>query len=198
MSEQQLYDEILKQKEQLQNLLQEHWELYSSMDTWFFWFNLATIIIPLIILYFLIDRRRLFEICFYGYTAHILWLNTDIVLSNNNYLTHPHSISHILPQGFTITAVLFPVVFMLLYQYCTNNEKNFYLYAIIVSIIFACGAGGISGFVDLLRMHKGMNFFYLTLIDIVIAFIALWATKLFQRIKHRTKQTSFNRKADEK
>lgn len=183
MNEQELYNKIREQKEQLAQLEQEHWQLFSSIDTWYFWVNLGTIVIPLVILYFVIDRTRLFEIAFFGYSTHLLWLITDTVLSANNYLNHPHTFFYFLPEGVTVTTVLFPVVFMLVYQYCTNNKKNFYLYAIVASVIFAFGLGSISDSIDLFRMHKGMNLFYLTLIDIAIAFIAYWATNIFLMIK---------------
>ncbi|WP_010531311.1 hypothetical protein [Lentibacillus jeotgali] len=185
MNEQELYHKIFEQKEQLEYLLKEHWQLFSNMGTWFFWFNLVTIITPLIILYFTVDRKRLFEVAFYGYSTHLLWLNTDMVLTANNYFNHPHSISYILPEGVSVTAVLFPVIFMLLYQYCTNNGKNYYLYAIVSSAIFAFGFGYFAESVDLLRMHKGMNLFYLTIIDIAISLIAFWVTKLFLFIKNQ-------------
>ncbi|SFB30209.1 hypothetical protein SAMN04488072_11456 [Lentibacillus halodurans] len=183
MNEQELYYRILEQKEQLQYLLKEHWQLFSNMSTWFFWFNLATVIIPLVILYFSIDRKRLFEVAFYGYSMHVLWLNIDMILTGNNYFNHPHSLFYILPEGVSVTSVFLPVVFMLLYQHCTNNGKNFYLYATVTSTIFAFGFGFFAESVDLLRMHKGMNLFYLTLIDIAAAFIAYWATNIFLMIK---------------
>ncbi|MFC7062089.1 CBO0543 family protein [Halobacillus seohaensis] len=183
MNETQLSNKIFEQKEQLNSLISKYYELYSGMDTWYLWFNIASILIPLIILYFKIDKKRLFEISFFGYTAHLLWANIDSVLSANNYLVHPHTLTHLTPTGITITAVLFPVTFMLLYQYCTNKEKSFYIYAIIFSLIFAYGFGGFSKAVDLLKMHKGMNLTYLFLIDIAVAFTALWVTKLFRKFK---------------
>ncbi len=64
MRENQLYEEIYKQKEQLSHLISNYWNSYSGIDTWFFWFNIASVLVPLIILYFKIDKSRLFEICF--------------------------------------------------------------------------------------------------------------------------------------
>ncbi|UJL47276.1 hypothetical protein KFZ58_05025 [Virgibacillus sp. NKC19-16] len=183
MSEAQMYQRIYELREQLSDAYSNYWNLYSDMSTWFFWFNLASVVIPFIILYFAIDRERLFEISFYGYTVHVLWSNVDNFLTAQNYLSHPHTLTGFIPAGVTVTAVVLPVTFMLLYQYCTNKGKNFYLYAIVASFIFGCGFGGISMIVDLLRMHNGMNLFYLFLIDIVVAFLALWMTRLFFKIK---------------
>ncbi|MFD2924040.1 hypothetical protein [Halobacillus naozhouensis] len=185
MRETQLYEKIYEQKEQLNKLVNNYWDLYSGIDTWFFWFNMASVVIPLIILYFKVDKARLFEICFFGYTVHVLWSNVDNVLSKKNFLVHPHTLFHLFPVGITVTAVLFPVTFLLLYQYCTNREKNFYIYGIIGSLIFAFGFGGLSVAVDLLKMDKGMNLMYLFLIDVAIVFTALWMTKLFLNFKHR-------------
>lgn len=184
MNEKELYFKIYETKEQLGNLITEHWNLYSNMGTWYFWFNVAAILLPLIILFFALDKKRFFEVSFYGYSVHILWVYIDSYLTSNNYLNHPHSVSYLLPQAFTVTAVLFPVTFMLLYQYCIKNEKNFYIYSIIGSFIFAFGFGGISLAVELLRMHKGMNLFYIFLIDIAIVFTALGMTNLFKKIKN--------------
>lgn len=184
MSEEQLYKKIYDVKEHLAKLHRDFWNDYSDFETWYFWFNLLSIFLPLLILYFLLDRKRIFEISFYGFTAHILWANLDNILASQNYLIHPHSLSYLLPVGFSVTTVIFPVTFMLVYQYCTKHNKNILIYFIGASVIFGFGFGGFSVLVGLLEMHKGMNLFYLFLIDIVIAFLAYGFTKLFIMIKH--------------
>jgi hypothetical protein len=186
MSEKQLYGEIYHYKEQLSQATTRFWNQYSGPDTWYFWFNLAAFLLPLLYLYFKVDKRRLFEISFYGYTAHVLWSNADYILSSYNLLAHPHSLLQAVPGGISVTAVIFPVTFMLLYQYCTNKSKNFYLYGIGASIIFAYGFGYISKVLGLLKMHNGMNLTFLFLIDIAVAFISLWATRLFLKIKSKS------------
>ncbi|WP_164670526.1 hypothetical protein [Virgibacillus doumboii] len=192
MNEQELYHKIYKTKEQLSNLLSEHWQLYSNTETWFFWFNLATIVIPLIVLYFTVDRKRLFEISFFGYSIHVLWTTISSYLTSHNYFNMVHSISDVLPQGITVSAVLFPVTFMLIYQYCTNNGKNFYLYFIIGTFIFAFGYGFFTDAIGLLRMHKGMNLFYLFLIDTAVILIAYGATNIFRKIKYSQSEEDSN------
>lgn len=80
MNEAQLYQRIYKLREQLSGAYSEYWQHFSDVSTWYFWFNLASIVIPFIILYFAIDRGRLFEISFYGYSVHVLWSNADVFL----------------------------------------------------------------------------------------------------------------------
>ncbi|MFC4558448.1 hypothetical protein ACFO3D_09515 [Virgibacillus kekensis] len=192
MTEKELYQQIYTTKEQLGNLLTEHWQLYSNMTTWYFWVNLVILIVPFIVLYMYVDRKRIFEVAFYGYSIHILWYNVDGFLTGNNYMNHPHSLTTFLPESFTVSAVFFPISFLLLYQYCTNNGKNYYIYSVIGSFIFAFGFGGISLLVELLRFHKGMNLFYLFLIDIVIVLTALAMTKVFFWIKNTRQPKRFS------
>ncbi|MBT2218637.1 hypothetical protein KK120_23025 [Virgibacillus dakarensis] len=185
MNEEQLYHKIYETKEDLQNLIGQYWHQFSGLDTWYFWFNVASVIIPLVILYIVIDKQRLFEICFYGYTAHVLWLNIDSALSAGNFFVYPHSLTYLIPTGINITAVVFPITFMLIYQYCTNNRKNFYLYSIIGTIIFTYGFASFCLAVELVKMDKGMNVTYLFLIDTAVVFISFWFTKLFIWIKKK-------------
>lgn len=186
MNEQDILQSIFDYKERISELRVDHWMKYSNWKTWYFWFNIMSILIPLTMLYFKIDRKRLFEICFFGLIVHVTWSNIDSILSQNNYLIHPHGFTHFLPMGITVTAVLLPVCFMLLYQYCSNKGKNFYLYTIVLSALFAYAFGYLSKKVELLIMYKGMKLTYLFLIDIAVAYIAYWVTKLFIIIKNQT------------
>jgi hypothetical protein len=188
VNEQKHYDKIFNKKEELSELVTEYWLKFSDMGTWYFWFNIATLLTPLIILYFCIDKKRIFEVSFFGYTVHVLWTYTDIALSKENYLVHPHTLFLFLPIGFTVTVSLIPVAYMLLYQYCTNKGKNFYLYAIALSLVFGYGFGALSESLELLKMHKGMKLTYLVIIDIAAAFTAYWLTKLFIKLSKMNKR----------
>lgn len=183
MTKQELYVEIQKLKGELGKLLGEHWHQYSNVDSIYFWINLAVLIIPLIVLFFAVDGSRLFEICFYGYTVHVIWSSVDQYLTENIYLNHIHSLAPFLPQGFTVTAVLFPVTVMLLYQYCTNHDRNFYFYAILWSAIMGIGYNYISIKLGMIKLHHDMNYFYLFLINIAVTYLALWLTMLFNVVK---------------
>ena len=194
MNEQDLLQSIFEYKERISTLRVDHWMEYSNWKTWYFWFNIMSIIIPLTILYFKIDRKRLFEICFFGFIVHVTWSNIDSILSQNNYLIHPHGFTHFLPMGITVTAVLLPVCFMLLYQSYSNKNKSYYLYTIILSAFFAYCFGYISEKVELLIMYKGMKLTYLFLIDIGVAYLAFWVTKLFITIKKQTSKKQFFKK----
>lgn len=186
MREHDLYMKIFEMKEELGSLMKEHWQLYSNMGTGFFWFNLATLIVPLIVWIVLVDRERLFEIAFFGFFTHVQWYMVDSFLTSNNYFNHPHSLSYMLPQGITVAAVMFPVVFMLVYQYCSNHKKNFWIYSLIICFLFAYGFGSLMNAIDMIRLHKGMNLFYLFLIDVTVVYTSYVMTLLFLKLRQKS------------
>ncbi|AXF55742.1 hypothetical protein [Salicibibacter kimchii] len=186
MDRQELWEQINNKSDDLHTLVASYWEQYSHIITWQFWVVASMLILPLILLYFTVDRKRIFEVFFYGYTVHILWSYTSIVLARLGLLVHPYFIIPMLPYGLGMTASAIPVGFLLLYQYCANQNKNFYLSAIILSAFFGFGSVSIESYLGLTELNQGMNLFYIFLINLVIAYIAFWFTKLVWKIKNYT------------
>src|SRR5699024_7428221 len=137
-----------------------------NINTWYFWIILLSIIISLVILYFAIAKKRIFEISYYDYSVHVLWSKDDDALASHNDFVHSHSLTSFIPSGVNMISFVLPIAFMLLYQYCTNHGKNFYLWAIVLAIVFSFGFTSLESAVGLLRMHNGMSKFYVFLIDI--------------------------------
>ncbi|PKG23734.1 hypothetical protein [Niallia nealsonii] len=183
MTRNEFWNEIYKNNDQLNSLYSSYWNQYTGIGAWQFWVVLASLVVPVALLYFLVDRRRIFELFFFGYTVHVLWSYTDIALGRSGYAVHKYFLLPILPNAMNITASVLPVGFLLLYQYCTNRNKNFYLYSVLLSVAFAFVFAQLEEFIGLLTLRKGMTHFYLVLIDIGIAYIAYWFTKLIIRLK---------------
>lgn len=183
MNARQYLEQIYVKSEELNALITSYWQQYSHMGTWQFWTVLSLLVVPLILLYFTVDRRRIFEVFFYGYTVHTLWKLIAIVLERYGYLVHKFFLTPILPFAINMTAAVLPVAFLLLYQYCTNKDKNFYVYAIVLSAIFAFGFASFSEYLGLVELRQGMNKFYLFLLDVAVAYIAYWFTKLVLKLK---------------
>ncbi len=182
MTYREYWEQIYEKHEELNSIISSYWNNYSHMGTWQFWVVIFLLLFPLFLLYFTVDRKRLFELFFFGYTAHMLWAYIDIMLESYGYFVHPYFLVPALPLALNMTASALPVGFLLVYQYCTNNQKNFYLYTLILSAVFAFGFGSIEAHFGLVIFDKGMNQFYLFLIDIVIAFTSFWFTKFISRI----------------
>jgi hypothetical protein len=181
----QFWEQIFNKGEEINSLYSSYWKQYSDFGTWQFWLVFSLLVIPIILLFFTIDRKRIFEIFFFGYTVHMLWSYIDIALGRNGYFVHTSFLTPLLPHATNMTASVLPVGFLLVYQYCTNNKKNFYLLSVILSAVFAFGFASFEEFLGLVEVRKGMNNFYIFLIDIGIVFISNWITKWLLRIKNR-------------
>ncbi|WP_078553478.1 hypothetical protein [Bacillus alkalicellulosilyticus] len=183
MSVTEYWNEIYKQTDELNRLFSSYWHEHSHMGTWQFWVALSFLVLPLILLMYTIDKRRIFEVFFFGFVVHMLWTYASIPLERGGLFTHLYFITPTLPFALNMTASALPIGFLLVYQYCTNHQKNFYLYTVMLSAIFAFGFASFEDFLGLVEFRKGMNQFYLFIIDIVIAFVAYWFTKFLLGVK---------------
>ncbi|MFZ4453881.1 hypothetical protein [Salibacterium aidingense] len=183
MSYREYWVEIQEKREELNSLISSYWSGYSNLGTWEFWLVLSLLVLPLFLLYF-IDRKRIFELFCFGYTVHLLWTYIDLILENQNYLIHTRFLTPLLPFALTVTTSLLPVGFLLLYQYCTNHKKNFYVYTVILSAIFVYVFMSLEKGIGLVEFERGMNQFYVLIIDISIAYISYWFVIGIKRFIH--------------
>lgn len=179
----QFWEQIYIKGDELSSLYSAYWNQYSNLSTWQFWIVISLLVLPLILLFFTVDRKRIFEVFFFGYTVHMLWSYIDIALGKNGYFVHTYFLTPLLPNATNITASVLPVGFLLLYQYCTNHKKNFYLFSLILSAIFSFGFASIEKSLGLVEFRKEMNTFHLFLLDIGIVFISYWFTKFILKLK---------------
>ncbi|USK48197.1 hypothetical protein LIT38_16710 [Bacillus sp. CMF12] len=148
---------------------------------------MALMVLPLVIVYLSVDRTRIFEIFFFGYTVHILWTYADSFLERYSYFVHTHFLFPMFPYALNMTASALPVGFLLIYQYCTNHKKSFLLYTILASAVFAFGFATLEERVGMVHFKKGMNQFYIFLIDISIAYAAYFLTMFVKRMSENIK-----------
>lgn len=177
------WNEIYSSADELNSLIFSYWSEYSHFGTWQFWMIVFLTIAPLVLLYFFVDKRRIFEIFFFGYTVHVLWTYASLPLENNGYFTHHYFLTPYLPFSLNMTVSVLPVGFLFVYQYCTSRGKNFYLYAAGLSALFAFVFATIEVYVGFAEFRGWMNQFYLFLIDIAIAVIAYWFTRLLLKVQ---------------
>lgn len=182
MDKHQYWDEIYKSREKLNADLISFWKENSFLDDWQFWFVIALLILPLVLLYAYLDRTRIFEILFYGFCVHMLWTYLDTLLGSTSLFVHQYFIVPLLPYALSMTSSVLPVGYMLIYQYVVNNGKNYYLYAILLSALFAFVFLPIEQFMGLSEFNRWMNMFYLFLFDLAIVFISYWLTMFFKRL----------------
>ncbi|RKD25776.1 hypothetical protein BEP19_02215 [Ammoniphilus oxalaticus] len=186
------WTKIYKESEDLNSIITTYWRHFSDWGHWQFWVVVAMFVIPLIVVYFKVDRARIFEIFFFGYTGHMLWGYSNLAMENMTVIVRKYFLIPPLQTSIAMTASLLPASYLLLYQYCTNKNKNFYLYTIGLSAVFAFGVVPIERWLDLIDIRKGMNFFYIFLNNVAVGYLSYWFTKFVIKVKNKGVKTEFN------
>jgi len=172
---------ILELQRQLRDKSISYWTEH-VFNTWQWWLNIATLILPLILWWKLVDKKRLMEIVIYGFLASAFAVFFDItgetmVLWEYPYLVFP--MDYILID--TDYSVL-PIAYMLVYQYF-SSWKGFISANIVLSAIFSFLAEPLLVWMGLYEIH-GWKYIYSFPIYVAIAIVSKVITKFF--IKKQT------------
>lgn len=110
-----LSEKIIELKKALFELSLQHWLRY-ELFTWQWWLKFIWFAIPIIILYKLLDRKRIFEIVPYGLLVSLVIVIMDNIGGSLVLWVYP---IRFLPIGFFIIhdVVVLPIIYMLFYQY---------------------------------------------------------------------------------
>lgn len=181
-------NKITEKQQAIANDWTTYWTDFSSFSTWGFWFNVAMFTLPLLLLYYKIDRQRAFQIGFFGFNVHVWFGYFDTFGTVQGYWTYPFQMVSFMPNSFGMDASLVPVLFMLLYQWVTNTNRNYYLYSLILSVFLSFVLKPIFVSINVFKFNMGANYFHLFLTYIVIIVVSKLITNLFlffQKESHR-------------
>ncbi|GGJ88682.1 hypothetical protein GCM10007063_09000 [Lentibacillus kapialis] len=156
----------------------EYWKSFSSFDSWQFWILMLMSVVPLIVLFIFIDKRKMLLLGFYGLNIHVWMFYVDVIARSFGLWDYPYELIPILPS-FSLDGSLIPVAYMLLYQWTLNNKKNFYLYSLLLSAIYTFGVKAIMHFFHFFHMHDGMNYVYLFFVYVIVFIVSKLITNLF-------------------
>jgi hypothetical protein len=181
-------NEILELEEKIDTLWVDYWKDFSSFDTVPFWVIILMLVAPLVLVYFKIDRTKAFQIGFYGFNIHTWFTYSDAIATRTGHVYYPFQVIPVLPVNFALDASLVPVTFMLVYQWCINNNKNVFLYGVLTSAFYAFFFKPVMAAWEFIKLDNGMNFFYLFLNYLGILIMAIVITKVFLYLKHHQKK----------
>lgn len=103
----------------------DYWKEYSNLDSWQFSVVVLALVIPLLILLWKIDRRKMLLLGFFGLNYHIWFAYSNGDGLRKGLWEYPYEILPIMPS-FSLDAALVPVAFMLVYQWTLNHGKKFF------------------------------------------------------------------------
>ncbi|MDC3418000.1 CBO0543 family protein [Aquibacillus salsiterrae] len=182
-TQKQLFNELNQKQAELTKRFIDYWLEYSFFDSWQFWCTLAMLVVPLILLYFKMDRSKALLLGFFGFNVHVWFTYIDTFGVKLNFWNYPYQVIPIMGVNFGLDVSFIPVLFMFLYQWIINNDKNFYLYFTLLSLTLAFGLKPLLVALDLFQLTNGANYFHLLLGYLTVMLMSKWTTNLFLSFK---------------
>ncbi|WP_456275225.1 CBO0543 family protein [Bacillus sp. AK128] len=181
MKQQETFHEIVDKRMELSSLFHQYWEKYSSFHTWEFWVNIAILIIPLILLAIFIDRKRIFEIGFFGFTIHSISIYIDVYGINEGLWGYPYQVTPYLVSNFSLDGSLLPITCMFMHQYTHKKGIIYYIGMLGLAIIFSFMIKPLFEKIGLFYLAPTMSYPKLLLFYLVGVSIAIVISKVFYR-----------------
>ena len=170
-----------------------YWQDYSSIDTWQFWVVLAMFLLPLVVLILFIDRKKVFQLGFYGYGIHIFFAIIDSFGVVKGLWIYPYKILPALPASVALDSSFVPVTFILLYQYILNKGKNYYIWMLFLCITFAFFIKPLLVGLGLFHFGGKENFLLLFWGYLAVALIPKWITDFFMYLLNNDRWSLLNK-----
>ncbi|MCM3570626.1 hypothetical protein [Neobacillus mesonae] len=183
------FNQIVKTIKATYEDLVDYWIDYSLYASFEYWMELALFILPLIFLFFKIDKTKIFQIGFYGYSVHMIAHYIDIFVREMGFRNHPIPLIPFLP-GFAFDSSLIPVTFMLVYQWTLNNKKNYYLFSGIAALLFSFVLNPTFVSINLLRLYGKTNYFHVFLGYVIVIIGAKFINDVFLWTERKFKKPS--------
>ena len=170
-----------------------YWKDFSNLSDWHFWVVLAILVVPLIVLFFYIDRNKSLLLGFYGYNVHVFFTYIDALGADKAYWFYPYKVLPILPGSLTLDVSFVPICYMFMYQWTLNNKKNYYFYMVGLSVSFAFIIKPVMEALHLFQIERGANFLHLFLGYLLVGIIAKQITNLFVYLQTKPRNKVTNR-----
>ncbi|WP_102261023.1 hypothetical protein [Mesobacillus jeotgali] len=178
------FDKIVEMGKEGQKALNEYWWDFSLYTSFEYWLMVLFLVVPLIILLLKINKNKLFQILFYGYSIHMPFGYIDLYGRNMGYWNYPFPVIPVLP-GISLDSSLIPIIFIFVYQSSMTSNKKYYMYATITSVILSFVFKPMLVGLGLFKMYGSINYFHLFISYVFVFIFAKVITDFFLWIKKR-------------
>lgn len=186
-------EKIRKTEVELSDMWIHYWQEYSNLGTWQYWVGVAILVIPLVLLILFIDRKKILQLCFYGYSVHIFFAMVDAFGVLKGLWIYPYKLLPALPASICLDSSFVPVSFILLYQYILNKRKNYYIWMLFLCLAFAFFIKPVMVGLGLFRFGGKENFLQLFMGYAAVALIAKWITDFIMFLGKTRKWSLYRR-----
>lgn len=174
---------ILELEKRLTQARIDNW-LHHDLFTYQWWLLVVVLIIPWIVWWRYVDKKRILEILVVGLMVIIIVSYLDAVLSEFGLWSYDYEIVPVWPRLITADFSALPVLYMFLYQ-CFPKWKS---YALTVTIVSACWAfigEPLLEWMDIYHPHVWKHYYSFP-IYMMIGFLVKWLmqTLLDNQNKH--------------
>jgi hypothetical protein len=173
------YLELLKIREQLHQVSVTQWK-QASVFTWEWWLLIGLTIIPLIVWWNIIDKKRAYEIAFYGCMINIFAVILDDIGTDLIWWGYPVKLEPLVPPLLTADSILVPIVLMIVYQLFATSWKSFFIANLIAGAVIAFVAEPIFvwiGYYQLIKWKLIYSFLFYILASSLSRFIVIRISK---------------------
>ncbi len=168
------HETIVALEAQLKQLRVEDW-LHHDILHWQWYMLLAVLIIPWFIWWRLADRKRLIEILLLGMIVLIISSYLDAVLSDLGLWVYHFWIVPYWPRLISADFTVLPVLYMLVYQRCTN-WKSFTVTMIILAALLASAGEFFLVWTDIYDLYAWKHYYSFP-IYFAVGIFARWLTQ---------------------
>lgn len=161
-------EQIMELQRQVLALRISDW--YDKVVSWQYALLIVLLLVPWIIWWKLVDRKRIIEIFAFG-----LLVSTVSSFFNSNGLTlmlwsYPYHLLPFSPRAYSFSLAVIPVAFMLIYQYFPKRTA----FAVAITVLSAATAFIVQPLLKLANIYKliNWNYFYSFLALLMIASIS--------------------------
>lgn len=168
-----LITSITELQKHLKDTSIEYWSKH-VLNTWQWWLNIATLLLPLILWWKLVEKKKLMEIIIYGFFASGFAVFFDIIGETLVLWDYPYLV---IPMDYILIDTdysVLPVAYMLIYQY-VHTWKGFIIANIVLSAAFSFLAEPLLVWLGLYELH-GWKYVYSFPIYAAIAIVSKWLT----------------------
>lgn len=179
MEQKPTFEQINELRKALAQSSYKYW-LNDTLLTIDWWILIAMLIVPWLIWKKLVDRSKLYELVVYGLFVTLIVTLFDVMGFELMLWEYPVQLAPLLPRALAYDIGLFPVIYMLIYQYF-NQWKSFVIVTIIMAVLFAYGGEPIAEWIGLYKpIH--WHHWYSMIIYILIGLFFRWLTKKIMKI----------------
>lgn len=169
-------DKIIEMKKKLWDKVYENW-LFEDFNKWTWWLNVVITIVPFLIWWKFVDRKRQLEIAVFGLHMNIFSSLLDEIGTSMILWDYPNKLIPSHPAFLPFDYTIIPISYMFIYQYF-KTTKSFIIASIILSAIFSFIAEPILTSIELYNPIR-WKYIYSFPIYFLLAILSKKFTKLY-------------------